>query len=61
MDLSSAHPRSRGAERTASDERGEPSEAEINAFGAWYESQPEEWVAFLDELGKSGSGKQRER
>jgi hypothetical protein len=36
------------------EERREPTEEEIAAFGRWYEAQPREWVDFLDGLGKTG-------
>ena len=30
-------------------------EAAVAAFGAWYESQPREWIELMDELGRKGS------
>jgi hypothetical protein len=29
-------------------------EGAVAAFGAWYESQPPEWIAAMDELGLKG-------
>lgn len=53
--------RARVFPRRHDDARAEsaPTEAEIEAFGQWYEAQPAEWVEFLDELGKQGSSQHR--
>ena len=51
----------RGAGADGPSAPAEPTEAEIAAFGRWYESQPEDWVEFLDELGRNKSSKRSAR